>query len=87
MTELPGTSVNPAPKPPGTYARFFLVQALQLPALGLVIFGLPPWSFWCAAVWGSVVCSAGTDSVGPWRNRILRVQAITWIVIALVFGW
>lgn len=67
------------PAPPPWKLRFLLVQALQLPAVGLAIAGLP----WPAALWGSVVCCAGTDSGWRWRNRLLIAQAVAWLVLAL----
>ena len=37
-----------------------------------------------AGLWGSLVCCAGTDSRWKWCNRLLVVQAIAWLVAALV---
>ena len=67
------------PAPPPWKLRFLMVQLFQLPAVGLAIAGLP----WPAAVWGSVVCCAGTDSGWRWRNRLLVLQAIAWLLLAL----
>lgn len=74
-----------ASRPPWRW-RFALVHLLQLPAIGLAIFGQPPAAWWAAAVWGSVVCCAGTDSGWRWRNRLLVLEAILWLTFALVFA-
>ena len=66
--------------------RFFLVHLAQLPAVGLAVYGQPPTAWWIAAAWGSVVCCAGTDSSWRWRNRLLVVEAISWLTFALVFA-
>ncbi len=72
--------------PPPWRLRFLLVHALQLPALGLAVWGQPPTAWWLAALWGSVVCCAGTDSGWRWRNRMLVIEAILWLTFALVFA-
>jgi hypothetical protein len=67
-------------------ARLAVVHALQLPALGLLIYGQGGAVPWLAGVWGSLVCCAGTDSGWRWLNRLLITEAIGWLVIALVLG-
>ena len=64
--------------------RMVLVEAVQLPALALVIWGAAPSAAWCAALWGSAVCCAGTDSHWRWRNRLLLAQAVAWLLQALL---
>ena len=73
--------------------RFGIVELLQLQCVGLACFGASTWALWTAALIGSAICAGGTDSVvGPggklarWLNRILILQAIVWLTIALVFG-
>jgi hypothetical protein len=75
------------------WQRFAVVQAVQAPFIALAWLGAWPWALWTAALAGSLVCSAGTDSsAGPgrtlarWLNRLLVLQAVAWIVAALVFG-
>lgn len=75
--DAPVASDRPAPPP--WKLRFLVVQLFQLPAVGLAIAGLP----WPAAIWGSVVCCAGTDSGWRWRNRLLVAQAVVWLLLAL----
>ena len=66
---------------------------MQTPLVGLVVFGAWPWALWTAALAGSLVCSAGTDSavgdgarLARWLNRILVLQAVAWIAAALVLA-
>ena len=49
--------------------RMIVIQAVQLPLLGLLYWGKPPASLWLAGVIGSVICCYGTDSNWRWRNR------------------
>jgi branched-subunit amino acid transport protein len=72
--------------------RFAVVELIQLPFVLLAILGAWPWALFTAALIGSVICAAGTDSAsGPgatlarWLNRVLVLQAIAWLTIALVF--
>ena len=58
-----------------------------------LVSGAWPWALWTAALVGSLVCSAGTDSatgagvrLARWLNRILVLQAVAWIATALVLG-
>ena len=85
----PGNPFGTLAAPPHTrtWLRFAVVQLVQLPAVGLALYGQPPFSFWCAGIWGGIVCVLGTDSVGPWRNRFLRLQAIAWLILPLLFGF
>ena len=76
----PVGSPTDTPRPPPWRLRFLLVQLIQLPAIGLACAGLP----WPAALWGSVVCCAGTDSGWRWRNRLLVLQAMLWLLFALL---
>jgi len=64
--------------------RLLLVETLQVPALALAIWGVPPTAAWCAALLGSAVCCAGTDSHWRWRNRLLMAQAVAWLLQALL---
>jgi hypothetical protein len=66
--------------------RFALVHALQLPSLALVAFSDQPTAWWCAALLASLICCAGTDSGWRWRNRLLVLEAIVWLVLAACFG-
>jgi branched-subunit amino acid transport protein len=66
------------------WMRLGLVEALQIPTLFLVIISPSPAAPWCAAIWGSGVCCAGTDSHWRWRNRLLIAQAIAWLLQALL---
>lgn len=75
------------------WQRFALVEVMQLPLVGLAWFGAWPWALWVAALVGSLVCSAGTDSavgdgarLARWLNRILVLQAVAWIAAALVLA-
>ena len=86
---VPSNSVpsRPAlPRPPPWRLRFLLVQVAQLPAVGLALWAAPPAGWWLAGAWGSVVCCAGTDSGWRWRNRLLILQAVAWLLLALIFG-
>jgi len=72
--------------------RFVVVELIQLPFLLLAIIGAWPWALLTAALIGSAICAAGTDSAsGPgatlarWLNRVLVLQAIVWLTVALVF--
>ena len=67
-------------------ARLALVHALQLPAIGLLIFGQGAAVPWVAGAWGSLVCCAGTDSGWRWLNRLLIAEAAGWLVVAMLFG-
>jgi hypothetical protein len=66
--------------------RFALVHLLQLPSVALVVFSEQPTAWWCAAILASLICCAGTDSGWRWRNRLLVVEAIAWLVLAALFG-
>jgi hypothetical protein len=79
------TTGRPDPRP-GTWLRFAVVQAVQLPSVGLLLAAPSPWAWWPAALWGSIVCCAGTDSGWRWRNRMLVAQAAGWLFLALCFG-
>ena len=74
------------------WRRFAVVELIQIPFVLLAILGAWPWALFTAAVIGSVICAAGTDSAsGPgatlarWLNRMLVFQAIAWLTVALVF--
>lgn len=69
------------------WLRLALVQLLQLPAVLLVCARSGSGSWWCAALWGSAVCCAGTDSRWRWRNRLLVAQAVVWLVAASCMSW
>jgi hypothetical protein len=68
------------------HLRLLVVHALQLPAVALVFFSPHTAAWWCAALWGSLVTCAGTDSGWRWRNRLLVAEAIIWLTLALVFA-
>ena len=75
------------------WQRFAVVEAIQAPLVALAILGAWPWGLWTAALIGSLVCSAGTDStqgagarLARWLNRFLVLQAVVWIAAALVLG-
>lgn len=75
------------------WQRFALVEVIQAPCVGLALFGVWPWALWTAALAGSLVCSAGTDSavgdgarLARWLNRVLVLEAVAWIATALVLG-
>lgn len=80
--EVPGDE----PRPPPWRLRFLLVQLLQLPAVGIAYWGQPPTAWWLAALWGSAICCGGTDSGWRWRNRLLVLQAMCWLLFALIFA-
>lgn len=67
----------------GGWRRFVLVHALQLPVAALVILVAPGWSWVAGCVWASLVSAVGTDSGWRWRNRILVVETILWLTLAL----
>lgn len=64
--------------------RFLLIHLLQLPAIALIIVSPHQAAWWCAALWSSCVTCAGTDSGWRWINRLLIVEAIIWLTLALV---
>jgi hypothetical protein len=66
--------------------RMWLIQILQLPALGLVVLSPHPSAWWVAGIWGSICCCAGTDSQWRWRNRLLVAQAVLWLLLAGIYG-
>lgn len=73
--------------------RFAIVQLIQVPFLLLAVVGSWPVALLVAALAGSAICAGGTDSTkGPggglarWLNRLLVLQAITWITAAFVLG-
>jgi hypothetical protein len=69
-----------------SWPRLVVVHALQLPALGLLGFGVGAAVPWVAGIWGSLVCCAGTDSRWRWWNRLLLAEAVAWLTVALVLG-
>jgi len=66
--------------------RLAVVELLQLPAILLLVATQAPAALWTAGLFGSVVCCAGTDSGWRWRNRLLVLQAILWLLLPLVFA-
>jgi hypothetical protein len=68
------------------WPRLALVQALQLPAVALLLWGQGAAALWLAALWGAAVCCGGTDSGWRWLNRLLVAQAAVWLALALVLG-
>jgi hypothetical protein len=76
----------PAAVRPRSWPRLLLVEALQLPAIALVLWGRWPGALWAAALFGSLVCCALTDSGWRWRNLLLVLQAVAWLTIALVLS-
>lgn len=66
--------------------RLAIVHLLQLPAVALVILSPHAAAWWCAALWSSIVACAGTDSDWRWWNRLLVLEAIIWLTLALVFA-
>jgi hypothetical protein len=77
----------PAPgSSPRSWPRLLLVEALQLPAIALVLWGRWPGALWAGALFGSLVCCALTDSGWRWRNRLLVLQAVAWLTLALVLS-
>ncbi len=69
------------------WTRLAIVEALQLPAIALVLVSEHHAAWWVAALWGSLTSCAGTDSGWRWTNRALVLQAIAWLTLAAVFGW
>lgn len=72
--------------------RFAVVELIQIPFVVLAFVGAWPWALFTAALIGSVICAAGTDSasgsgatLARWLNRVLVLQAIAWLTVALVF--
>ena len=78
-------AVPPRRQPRG-WPRLLVVELLQLPAIGLMTWGRWPAALWLAALIGSMICCAGTDSGWRWRNRLLVAQAAVWLTLALVLG-
>ena len=72
--------------PPRSWPRFALAQALQLVPLAVVLFGRAPRARGVGGVIGSALCCAATDSGWRWRNRLLVVQAILWLLVPLIFA-
>lgn len=66
--------------------RLAVVHALQVPAVALVAVSPHAAAWWCAALWGSIVACAGTDSGWRWLNRMLIVEAIVWLTLACIFA-
>ncbi len=83
-----------ATRQPSPWPRFALVQAAQLPCVGLACFGQGAWALWTAGLVASLICCAGTDSLPPgagrarqrWLNGALVVEAVLWLAAALVLG-
>jgi hypothetical protein len=69
-----------------TWPRLALVEILQIVPLLIVSFGRGNAALWCAGLIGSAICCAGTDSLWRWRNRLLVVQAILWLLVPLLFA-
>jgi len=69
---------------PRTWPRFVLVQAAQILPLLLLFVGTPA-AVWTAALIGSIICCYGTDSPWRWRNRLLILQAVCWLLIPSFF--
>lgn len=63
-----------------TWPRFILVEALQLLPVALALVGTAV-ALWTAALVGSAICCYGTDSGWRWRNRLLVLQAIAWLLV------
>ncbi len=85
MTEVP-ESVAARPRwTRADVARLAIVEVLQLAPLALMVVVGSETAAWTAAVIGSCICCAGTDSGWRWRNRLLVVQAVVWLVIPTVF--
>ncbi len=82
----PSPASSTALKQPRSWPRLVVVEALNLPPLALAWFGAWPMALWLAALIGSAVCCAGTDSGWRWRNRLLILQAILWLTAALVLA-
>lgn len=61
--------------------RLWLLLIFQLPALLLLSCGRGPLAWWLAALWGSAVCCLATDSRQPWRNRLLLLLAVLWLLL------
>ncbi len=76
----------PVAAPPRSWPRLALAEALQLPAIALVLWGRWPDALWAGALYGSLVCCALTDSGWRWRNRLLVLQACAWLTAALVLS-
>lgn len=68
------------------WPRLTVVHVLQLPAIGLLLYGQGAAVPWVAGIWGSLVCCAGTDSGWRWLNRMLIAEAAAWLTLALVLG-
>jgi hypothetical protein len=81
MRQAPAAAARPR-----SWPRLVLVEALQLPAIALVLWGRWPGALWAGALFGSLVCCALTDSGWRWRNRLLVLQAVVWLTLALVLS-
>jgi hypothetical protein len=82
----PAGEARPAAPVPSPWPRLLVIQALQLPAVALILAADRPAAWWTAALWSSFVCCAGTDSGWRWLNRLLVAQATLWLAAAGVFG-
>lgn len=71
---------------PRTWPRFLLVELLQAVPLLVALGGRGPAALWCAGLIGSAICCAGTDSQWRWRNRVLIVQAVVWLLVPLLLA-
>jgi hypothetical protein len=65
------------------FRRLAVIQALQLPPIGLLLLSTSPWAWWPAAIWGSAVACLGTDSGWRWLNVLLMAEAVIWLSLAL----
>lgn len=61
------------------WSRLALVQALQLPSVGLMLASPSAWAWLPACLWASLVACAGTDSPWRWLNLLLVAQAAIWL--------
>lgn len=69
-----------------TWPRLLLVELLQAVPLLVALAGRAPAALWCAGILGSAICCAGTDSGWRWRNRLLLIQAVLWLLVPLVLA-
>lgn len=63
-----------------------MVHLLFLPLAGLAFYGAKPWALWVAGLAGSVVACLGTDSHWRWLNRLLVLEAASWLCLPLILA-
>jgi hypothetical protein len=71
---------------PRGWQRLLVVEVLNAVPLAVALAGRGAAALWCAGLMGSALCCVGTDSGWRWRNRVLVLQAILWLLLPLLFA-